>query len=339
MSFGIGGGNQNPNKDYEVQPASPDSVQDIAWGASGTGNLLASGSWDKTVRVWEVQQQGQQLNAVAKAQITHDGPVLSTAFSGDGSTVFSGSTDKTAKMWQLGGAQQGQQIAQHDAPIKFISPIQEMNTVVTGSWDKTLKYWDTRTPNAQMTVQLPERVYAMDVRYPLMLVATAERHIMVYDLKNPQQAYRQIESMLKFQTRSVAAFPDKSGFAVGSIEGRCGIMHVDKNDEKKNFAFKCHRDGNDVYPVNGINFHPTGTFATCGGDGTFNFWDKDIKQRLKSFQKMPLPISVGKFNSRGDIFAYSASYDWGKGASGYNASQQSKIYLHFTQEDEIRKKK
>ena len=77
------------------------------------------------------------MNALPKAQINHDGPVLCTAFSGDGNTVFSGSCDKTAKMWQLGGSNQGQQIAAHDAPIKCIGAIQQANCIVTGSWDKT----------------------------------------------------------------------------------------------------------------------------------------------------------------------------------------------------------
>jgi WD40 repeat protein len=54
---------------------------------------------------------------------------------------------------------------------------------------------------------------------------------------------------------------------------------------RNDFAFKCHRDGADIYPVSSIAFHPFGTFATTGGDGTFCFWDKDARQKLKSFAK------------------------------------------------------
>ena len=57
-----------------------DGIQDLAW--SPTSNVLVSGNWDNYVRCWEVQQQGTQFNAVAKAEIAHDGPVLCTAFSG-----------------------------------------------------------------------------------------------------------------------------------------------------------------------------------------------------------------------------------------------------------------
>lgn len=40
------------------------------------------------------------------------------------------------------------------------------------------------------TVQLPERCYAMDVVYPLMVVGTAERHMQIYNLTNPTVPYK-----------------------------------------------------------------------------------------------------------------------------------------------------
>lgn len=176
-------------------------------------------------------------------------------------------------------------VLQHDAPIRTIAAIQEASCVVTGSWDKTVKYWDTRSPTPMATLQLSERVYAMDVKHPLLVVATADRLIHVVDIRKPSQIYKSIQSNLKFQTRTVACFPDASGFAVGSIEGRCAIQHVEEKDKRNDFAFKCHRDGADIYPVSSIAFHPFGTFSTTGGDGTFCFWDKDARQKLKAFAK------------------------------------------------------
>lgn len=118
-------------------------------------------------------------------------------------------------------------VEQHDAPIRGIAALAEVNCVATGSWDKTLKYWDTRSPTALATLQLPERVYAMDTRHPLLVVATADQQIHAVDVRKPSEIYSSIKSKLKFQTRTVACFPDGSGFAVGSIEGRCAIQHID----------------------------------------------------------------------------------------------------------------
>ncbi|DBA05081.1 TPA: hypothetical protein N0F65_000769 [Lagenidium giganteum] len=328
----------NPNNDYTIPQSINDGIQDLSW--SPSSNVLVSGSWDNHVRCWEVQANGTAFNAVPKAQITHDGPVLCTAFSADGSTVFSGSCDKTAKMWALGGPAQGQQIAAHDAPIRCINAIAEANCVVTASWDKTVKYWDTRSPNAMGSVALSERAYAMDVKHSLMVVGTADRQVHVFDVRKPTQIYKSIQSNLKFQTRSIACFPDASGFAIGSIEGRVAIQHVEEKDKRGDFAFKCHREGNDIYPVSSLAFHPFGTFATTGGDGTFCFWDKDARQKLKAFSKCNQAITVGRFNARGDIFAYALSYDWSKGAEHYNPTQQpSVIRLHNVAELEIKQKK
>jgi len=50
----------------------------------------------------------------------------------------------------------------------------------------TFRYWDTRQSNPVHTQQLPERCYAMTVRHPLMVVGTADRNLIVYNLQNPQ---------------------------------------------------------------------------------------------------------------------------------------------------------
>jgi len=324
--------NHNPNKDYEVSQPPTDGISSLSF--SPKANYLVGGSWDNQVRCWEVQNNG---TTTPKASISHDAPVLCTAWSGDGSKVFSGGCDNKAKCWSL---QTGQaiQIAQHAAPIKSIFWVDDIQCLVTGSWDKTLKYWDGRTSNAVHTAQLPERLYCMDIKFPLCVASTADRHILIYDLRKPNQEFKRFASPLKYQSRVIACFPDKAGFALGSIEGRVAIHHVEDKDSMKNFAFKCHRDNNEIYAVNAISFHPTfGTFATTGSDGTFNFWDKDSRQRIKPFPRCSAPISAGTFNMDGNIFAYAVSYDWSKGSEYYNPSQQKNyILLHAVTELEIK---
>lgn len=49
-----------------------------------------------------------------------------------------------------------------------------------------LRYWDLRQPNPAHVQALPERCYALTVKHPLMVVATADRNLIVYNLQNPQ---------------------------------------------------------------------------------------------------------------------------------------------------------
>lgn len=48
------------------------------------------------------------------------------------------------------------------------------------------RYWDTRQANPVHIQQLPERCYALTVRHPLMIVGTADRNLIVYNLQSPQ---------------------------------------------------------------------------------------------------------------------------------------------------------
>lgn len=104
--------------------------------------------------------------------------------------------------------------------------------VATGSWDKTVKFWDLKGAQPVGTLQCQDRVYSMDVKDQLLVVATAERHINMINLNEPTKIYKTIVSPLKWQTRVVSCFTDASGFAVGSIEGRCAIQYVEDKDTR-----------------------------------------------------------------------------------------------------------
>ncbi|CAI9103985.1 OLC1v1002587C3 [Oldenlandia corymbosa var. corymbosa] len=337
-TFGSAANNYNPNRSTEVVQPPTDSVSSLCF--SPKANLLVATSWDNQVRCWEVGRNGANLSTVPKTAMTHDQPVLCSTWKDDGTTVFSGGCDKQAKMWPLLSNGQAVQVAMHDAPVKEMAWIPEMNSLVTGSWDKTLRYWDLRQSNPVHVQQLPDRCYALSVRYPLMVVGTADRNITVYNLQNPQVEFKKLQSPLKYQTRCLAAFPDQQGFLVGSIEGRVGVHHLDDAQQSKNFTFKCHRDNNDIFSVNSLNFHPVHhTFATAGSDGAFNFWDKDSKQRLKAFTRCPQPIPCSSFNNDGSLYAYSVCYDWSKGAENHNpATAKTHILIHQVQEGEIKGK-
>jgi len=339
-----------PN-DCNVPQAGTDGISSLNW--SPTANFLVSSNWDSGVRIWEVAANpgntSQPVQANPKAQVNHEAqsPVLDTCFSADGTTVFSGGADNAVRMWKLGETPPNniaQQIGAHDKPVQSVGFLQSSNLVVSGGWDGKLKFWDTRSPNPAGEFQLQERIHALDVQGGLMVVATANRQLVIYDVTGAQpKEHSRKESPLKFQSRCVSCFPDQTGFAIGSIEGRVGVQYVHKVPNKDHFAFKCHRQGQNntnVYSVNCLAFQKTfGTFATVGSDGVVTFWDKDNKQRLKAFPSIGQTIPCAAFNAQGNLFAYASSYDWSKGASFYSpGSTPNEIYIHYTPEEEIKPK-
>ncbi len=63
---------------------------------SSDGGLLASGSADRTIKLWEVAT-GREVRTLTG----HTDTVLSVAFSPDGRLLASGSYDKTIKLWDI----------------------------------------------------------------------------------------------------------------------------------------------------------------------------------------------------------------------------------------------
>lgn len=151
----------------------------------------------------------------------------------DGTKVVGAGADKAARMIDLkSGSNQATQVAVHDQPIRCVEMIEAGGNqmLITGSWDKTVKYWDLRSATPAATLQCQERVYAMDVRDQLLVIGTADRYLNVVNLNNPGTFYKTLQSPLKWQTRAVSCFNDASGYAIGSIEGRCAIQYIEDRD-------------------------------------------------------------------------------------------------------------
>jgi mRNA export factor len=332
----------NPNGDYMVPAAPDDSVSALRFSPPGTQpgkSFLAASSWSGSIRVWDVDPaQG----AVPVAEKNAGAPLLDCSWSKDGSALFTASVDNSARMWNV-GADTYDVVAMHDKPIRHVVEVDHINLLATGGWDNTVRYWDVRAPtgSATGTVNVGDRVYALDALGVLMVVGTADRGILVYDVRKPSEPFMHKLSQLKYQTRAVAAFPDVMGYIVASVDGKVSVDHVQEENRKKDQVIKCHRDdqGNS-FGINAVSFYnKTNVFATAGSDGQFAFWNVDSRQLAtdQPYQKMNAPVTAIDFSDDGSLFTYTTGYDWSTGASQHNpAASSTNIFIHQIADGEIR---
>eukprot|EP00873_Tetraselmis_striata_P033726 jgi/Tetstr1/453990/TSEL_040909.t1 len=114
---------------------------------SPDGKTVASGSWDKTVRLWDAAS-----GAAVATLAGHSDWVTSVAFSRDGKTVASGSDDKTVRLWDAASGAAVATLAGHDRYVTSVAFSRDGKTVASGSWDKTVRLWDAASGAAVATL-------------------------------------------------------------------------------------------------------------------------------------------------------------------------------------------
>ncbi|KAJ1678674.1 hypothetical protein EV182_003573 [Spiromyces aspiralis] len=328
MAIGFGWAGAGSTTLYIESPLE-DTVSELAW--SPRANALAASSWDGQTRIWDVGASG----AAPKAYVAHDGPALTCTWTPDGSSVVSGGADTFARLVDV-NTNAKREVAKHEEPIKAVRFVvcTGGTVLVTGSWDRTIKYWDLRQQQPIGVLDIGEKCYAMDAMANNIVVATSNRKIHYINANNPATISETINSPLKFQSKSLAIFPGNDGFALGSIEGRVAIQYFVEGT-KKNFAFRCHRTTKVINTVNCLAFNPVAkTFATGGGDGEIDIWDKDKRSKLTSWTDLGNAVTAMGYNSEGTHLAYATGYDWSLGSTGMDPSKKPKIAIRKLRKDE-----
>ena len=131
----FGGSKQGPKDGLTSVAFSPD------------GKLLAAGSLDEHIYVWDVET-GKLANKLAG----HSKSVYSVTFTPDGKSLISGSLDRTIKSWDVAGAKESATFLGHEDFVLSVAVASASGDIVSGSKDRTVRVWDARTSNASIII-------------------------------------------------------------------------------------------------------------------------------------------------------------------------------------------
>jgi len=114
--------------------------QVLALAFTSDNKLLASGSVDKTIVLWD-PATGTQLRALKE----HKGTIGSLAFSPDDKQLASGSADNTIKIWDVASGRVKQTLTGHTLFVSSVAFSPDGRMLVSGSGDQSVKLWDLAT--------------------------------------------------------------------------------------------------------------------------------------------------------------------------------------------------
>jgi WD40 repeat protein len=100
---------------------------------SPDGKLLASGSLDKTIKLWSLPG-----GALIKTLSGHTANVRAVAISPDSTLLISGGEDKIIQFWSLPDGVLLNTLAEHTASVSALAVSPDGKVLASGSWDKTV---------------------------------------------------------------------------------------------------------------------------------------------------------------------------------------------------------
>jgi WD40 repeat protein len=272
--------NADPSREPFILHGHEDLV--FATAFSSDGQWFATGGYDNTVRLWNLQDADPSVNPAVLHG--HEAPITTLAFSPDGRWLITGSKDRTTRLWDLKLSNQTNFAAE---PLVLRSHVGDVETVAFSPNTQWLaiggESFNVQLNKTKQIFSIDEELFLYDHTDAVYDVAFgpdsnwlatggADGTARLWDMQSitSSDAIRSITYTHEDSVYAVAFGPDGNWLATGTADNVVRLWNIkaDKYDIKS-LALRGHKDS-----VRALAFGPDGRWLASGSaDDTVRLWD------------------------------------------------------------------
>ena len=242
-----------------------------------TGAILASGSTDKTVKLWNIATK-----ATTATLTGHTDAVTSVAYTPSGATLAAGSVDQSVILWSAATRTRTATLADPEGAVNALAIRPDGAQLATGDDDNTVTLWSLTTNASTAVLQghsngVAAVTYSLDGE--LLASGSGDETVILWSIPSGRKL-RTLTGHTDGVT-SVAFSPDAKTVASGGFDNLILLWNTQTG------ATTATLTGHNA-TVNGVAYSPDGKIlASCSDDGTVILWNATTHANIA-----PIPIGA-----------------------------------------------